>query len=156
MKNKFIRKLKTKKFMWSIFSIPHKKSAMKLGFVIHQPTRLKLNTLKLTLFQEILKSKRNRLTFSKYLFIINCLITIIILFSQLTILKNIYLMVPAKQHCQFSPFGLFINEVSGLDWHCCLAGSSKTAPRIFFNCHGCRLFLWGENHWDLGDRIFQA
>ena len=22
-------------------------------------------------------------------------------------------------------------EVNGLDWHCCLAGSSKTAPRIF-------------------------
>ena len=23
-----------------------------------------------------------------------------------------------------------IFEVNGLDWHCCLAGSSKTAPRI--------------------------
>ena len=23
-------------------------------------------------------------------------------------------------------------EVNGLDWQCCLAGSSKTAPRIFF------------------------
>ena len=31
--------------------------------------------------------------------------------------------LPAKQHCQF--------EVNGLDWQCCLAGSSKTAPRIF-------------------------
>ena len=39
------------------------------------------------------------------------------------------LELPAKQHCQFSPFGP-IFEVNGLDWHCCLAGSSKTAPRI--------------------------
>ena len=28
--------------------------------------------------------------------------------------------------CQFSLFG----PVNGLDWQCCLAGSSKTAPRI--------------------------
>ena len=39
------------------------------------------------------------------------------------------LELPAKQHCQFSPFGP-IFEVNGLDWHCCLASSSKTAPRI--------------------------
>ena len=39
------------------------------------------------------------------------------------------LELPAKQHCQFSPFGP-IFEVNGLDWQCCLAGSSKTAPRI--------------------------
>jgi hypothetical protein len=39
------------------------------------------------------------------------------------------LELPAKQHCQFSPFGP-IFEANGLDWHCCLAGSSKTAPRI--------------------------
>ena len=39
------------------------------------------------------------------------------------------LKLPAKQHCQFSPFGP-ISEVNGVDWHCCLAGSSKTAPRI--------------------------
>ena len=39
------------------------------------------------------------------------------------------LKVPAKQHCQFSPFGP-TSEVNGLDWQCCLAGSSKTAPRI--------------------------
>ena len=38
------------------------------------------------------------------------------------------LELPAKQHCQFSPFGPF--EVNGLDWHYCLAGSSKTAPNI--------------------------
>ena len=39
------------------------------------------------------------------------------------------LELPANQHCQFSPFGPFF-EVNGLDWHCCLAGSSKTAPGI--------------------------
>ena len=39
------------------------------------------------------------------------------------------LELPAKQHCQFSPFGPFF-EVNGLDWHCYLAGSYKTAPRI--------------------------
>ena len=40
------------------------------------------------------------------------------------------LELPAKQHCQFSPFDP-IFEVNGLDWQCCLAGSSKTAPRNF-------------------------
>ena len=39
------------------------------------------------------------------------------------------LELPAKQHCQFSPFGS-LYEVNGLDWQCYLAGSSKTAPRI--------------------------
>ena len=39
------------------------------------------------------------------------------------------LELPAKKHCQFSPFGTFF-EVNGLDWQCYLAGSSKTAPRI--------------------------
>jgi hypothetical protein len=39
------------------------------------------------------------------------------------------LKLPAKQHCQFSPFGP-IFEANGLNWHCYLAGSSKTAPRI--------------------------
>ncbi len=38
------------------------------------------------------------------------------------------LMLPAKQHYQFSPFVPNF-EVNGLDWHCCLAGGSKTAPR---------------------------
>ena len=42
---------------------------------------------------------------------------------------GVVLELPAKQHCQFSPFGS-IFEVNGLDWQCCLAGSSKTAPRI--------------------------
>ena len=37
--------------------------------------------------------------------------------------------IPAKQHCQFSPFGP-IFELNGLDWQCYLAGSCKTAPRI--------------------------
>jgi hypothetical protein len=39
------------------------------------------------------------------------------------------LELPAKQHCQFSPFGP-IFEVNGLDWQCYLAGSSKMALRI--------------------------
>ena len=39
------------------------------------------------------------------------------------------LELPAKQHCQFSPFGPTF-EVNGLDWQCYLAGSSKRAPRI--------------------------
>ena len=47
-------------------------------------------------------------------------------------------------------------EVNGLDWHCCLAGSSKTAPRIFifFNFSGCRMFILFEIHWDPCPRIF--
>ena len=39
------------------------------------------------------------------------------------------LELPAKQRCQFSPFGP-IFEVNGLDWQYCSAGSSKTAPRV--------------------------
>ena len=39
------------------------------------------------------------------------------------------LELPAKQHCQFSPFGPYF-EVNGLDWQCYLAGGSKTATRI--------------------------
>ena len=35
------------------------------------------------------------------------------------------LELPAKQHCQSSPFG-----PNWPNWQCCLAGSSKTAPRI--------------------------
>ena len=37
--------------------------------------------------------------------------------------------LPAKQHCQFSPF-TSKNGPNGLNCQCCLAGSSKTAPRI--------------------------
>jgi hypothetical protein len=39
------------------------------------------------------------------------------------------LELPAKQHCQFSPFGPILG-VNELDWQCYLAGSYKTAPRI--------------------------
>jgi hypothetical protein len=39
------------------------------------------------------------------------------------------LELSAKQHCQFSPIGP-ISEVNGLNWHCCLADSSKKALRI--------------------------
>ena len=39
------------------------------------------------------------------------------------------LELPAKQHCQFSPFGPLF-EVNELDWQCYLAVSSKTVPRI--------------------------
>ena len=37
--------------------------------------------------------------------------------------------LPAKQHCQFRPFGPNF-DVNGLDWQCYLAGSSKMASRI--------------------------
>ena len=42
------------------------------------------------------------------------------------------LELPAKQHCQFSPFGP-IFEVNGLDWQYYLAGSSKTAHRTLIS-----------------------
>ena len=37
---------------------------------------------------------------------------------------------------------------NGLNWQCCLAGSSKTTPRIliFFNCHGCQTFISYKIH----------
>ena len=38
---------------------------------------------------------------------------------------GVVLELPAKQHCQISPFG-----PNRLDWQCFVAGSSKTAPRI--------------------------
>ena len=38
--------------------------------------------------------------------------------------------LPAKQHCRFWPIRPNF-EVNGLDWQCCLAGSSQRAPRIF-------------------------
>ena len=67
------------------------------------------------------------------------------------------LELPDKQHCQFSQFGP-IFEVNGLDWQCCLAGSSNMAPRIliFFNCHGCQTFILAEIYCYLGARIFHA
>ena len=44
-----------------------------------------------------------------------------------------FLELPAEQDCGFGQFDqIWPNfEVNGLDWLCCLAGSSKTAPRIF-------------------------
>ena len=47
-------------------------------------------------------------------------------------------------------------EVNGLDWQCCLAGSSKTAPQDlnFFHCHGCRLFILCEIHRYFCPHIF--
>ena len=53
------------------------------------------------------------------------------------------LELPAKQQCQFS---LFTSKKgpNGLNWQCCLAGSSKTAPRnlIFSVAMGAKpLFL---------------
>ena len=40
--------------------------------------------------------------------------------------------LPDKQHCQFLPIQSIHleNSPNGLNWQCCLAGSSKTAPRI--------------------------
>ena len=42
------------------------------------------------------------------------------------------LELPAKQHCQFLPIQPIHlkNGPNGLYWQCCLAGSSKMAPRI--------------------------
>ena len=52
-------------------------------------------------------------------------------------------------------------EMNGLDWQCCLDGSSKTVPRIFifsstdfFNCPGCRILTLFEIHCYLCPRIF--
>ena len=39
------------------------------------------------------------------------------------------LELPAKQHCQFSPFGPIL-EMNGLDWECYSAGSSKMVSKI--------------------------
>ena len=39
------------------------------------------------------------------------------------------LELPAKQQCQSSQFTSNI-ATNGLNWQCCLAGSSKTAPSI--------------------------
>ena len=49
--------------------------------------------------------------------------------------------LPAKQHCQFSPF-CPMYEINGLDWHCCLAGISKTVLMIFF----CYYFAKGADY----------
>ena len=51
------------------------------------------------------------------------------------------LELPARQHCQSSIF----TKKNGPNWLCCLAGSSKTAPRIliFSTAMGANLhFIW--------------
>ena len=40
------------------------------------------------------------------------------------------LELQAEQHCQFSLSIYRENGPNGFDWQCCLAGSTKTAPRI--------------------------
>ena len=66
------------------------------------------------------------------------------------------LELSAKQHCQFSQFGP-IFEVNGPDWHCCLAGSSKTALRILiFSIATGADYSYEVKTGDLGARIFQA
>jgi hypothetical protein len=49
------------------------------------------------------------------------------------------LELPAKQHCQFGPFTKKSGK-KGLNWQCCLAGTSKTAPRnlIFSTAMGAK------------------
>ena len=59
--------------------------------------------------------------------------------------------LPAKQHCQFGP----LCRMSLSNWQRCLAGSSKTDPRIliFFNSLGCwilceiRCYLFPPKSW---------
>jgi hypothetical protein len=40
------------------------------------------------------------------------------------------LELPANLQCQLSPFGQFSGQVTGLDWQCCFAVSSKRAPEF--------------------------
>ena len=42
------------------------------------------------------------------------------------------LELPAKQHCQYSPFGPYSRWIGwiGRNWQHCLADNSKTAPKI--------------------------
>ena len=65
--------------------------------------------------------------------------------EKIKILRAV-LELPAKQqHCQ----SIYLEKrPNGLNWQCCLAGSSKTTPRIliFFNCHGCQTFILAEIH----------
>ena len=42
---------------------------------------------------------------------------------------GVVLELLAKGHCQFQPIHQE-NGPNGLNWQCCLAGSSKTAPRV--------------------------
>ena len=65
------------------------------------------------------------------------------------------LELPAKQHCQFSPFWpIFV--VNGLDWQCYLAGSSKTTPRsLIFSIALDANYSFKMKNIDI-TRIFQA
>ena len=64
------------------------------------------------------------------------------------------LELPAKQHCQFSPFTSKLGKIgqigSAVIWEL------ETAPRflIFFNYHGCQLFILWEIHCYLCPYIF--
>ena len=65
--------------------------------------------------------------------------------------------LPSKQHCQFSSFGP-ISEITGLDWHCFLDGSSKTAPGFWFfsTAIGADYLYEVEKQLHLGACILQA
>jgi hypothetical protein len=56
------------------------------------------------------------------------------------------LELSVKQQCQSSPFASKNgpNGPNGLNWQCCLAGSSKTAPRIliFSTAMGAKLSFY--------------
>ena len=54
------------------------------------------------------------------------------------------LELPAKQHCQSSPFTSKFGQIGQIG----TAGSSKTAPQDFdfFNCPGCWIFILCEIH----------
>ena len=65
------------------------------------------------------------------------------------------LALPAKQHCQSSPFGHFCGNWAGLAM--LFSWKLKKGPQDFdfFNCNEWWLFIWCEKHWDLGARIYQ-
>ena len=63
--------------------------------------------------------------------------------ENIKILRAVF-ELPAKQHCQFSPFGPFSRWIGWIsrNWQCCVAGSSNGPKDFdFFNCHGCWLFI---------------
>ena len=62
------------------------------------------------------------------------------------------LELPAKQHCQSSPFTSKLGQIG-----CSvLLVAPKWLPEFWFsfNCNGCRSFILCENHWDPCVRIF--
>ena len=50
--------------------------------------------------------------------------------NEKTKILGAVLELAAKQHDQLGPILRYRLFGNGLDWQCCLAGSSKTAPRI--------------------------